>query len=173
MILKYAGREPRIAPSAYIAESADVIGDVEIGENSSVWFQTVLRGDIELIRIGKNSNVQDGSVVHTVEGAPSILGDGVTVGHRAVIHGATIGSHCLIGMGAVVLSFARVGEGSIIAAGTLVRENADIPPHSLYVGVPARFIRQLTAEDRALIDAHAQHYLQYKENYLADRKKKS
>ncbi|MGH9431738.1 MAG: gamma carbonic anhydrase family protein [Terriglobia bacterium] len=172
MILSYAGREPRIAASAYIAESADIIGDVEIGENASVWFQTVLRGDIELIRIGANSNVQDGSVVHTVEGAPTILGDGVTVGHRAVLHGCTIGSHCLIGMGAIVLSFAHVGEGSIIAAGALVRENADIPPHSLYVGVPARFIRQLTDADRAFIDAHASHYMQYKENYLADRKQR-
>ncbi|HUY13680.1 MAG TPA: gamma carbonic anhydrase family protein [Terriglobia bacterium] len=173
MILNYAGREPHIAASAYIAESADIIGDVEIGENASIWFQTVLRGDIELIRIGANSNVQDGSVVHTVEGAPTILGDWVTVGHRAVLHGCTIGNHCLIGMGAIVLSFARVGEGAIIAAGALVRENADIPPNSLYVGVPARFIRHLTEADRAFIDAHASHYLQYKENYLSDRKKRS
>ena len=171
MILTYAGREPRIAPSAYIAESADIIGDVEIGENASIWFQTVLRGDIELIRVGANSNVQDGSVVHTMEGSPTLVGDWVTVGHRAVLHGCTIGNHCLVGMGAVVLSFARVGEGSIIAAGALVRENADIPPNSLYVGVPARFIRQLTEADRAFIDAHASHYLQYKENYLSDRKK--
>jgi carbonic anhydrase/acetyltransferase-like protein (isoleucine patch superfamily) len=172
MILTYAGREPRIAASAYIAESADIIGDVEIGENASIWFQTVVRGDIELIRVGANSNVQDGCVVHTVEGAPALIADWVTVGHRAVLHGCSIGSHCLIGMGAVVLSFARVGEGSIIAAGALVREEADIPPHTLYAGVPARFIRQLTEADRAFIDAHASHYMQYKENYLADRKPK-
>ena len=172
MILSYAGRKPRIAPSAYIADSANIIGDVEIGENSSVWFQTVLRGDIELIRIGANSNVQDGSVVHTVEGAPTLLGESVTVGHRAVLHGCAIANHCLIGMGAVVLSFARIGEGSIIGAGALVRENTEIPPDSLYVGVPARFVRHLTAADRAFIDAHASHYLQYKENYLSDRMKR-
>jgi carbonic anhydrase/acetyltransferase-like protein (isoleucine patch superfamily) len=171
MIRDYSGRTPKIAPSAFIAESADVIGDVEVGGNASVWFQTVLRGDIEPIRIGAQSNIQDGSVVHTILGSPVIVGDGVTVGHRAVLHGCTIESHCLIGMGAIVLNNARVGEGSIVAAGALVLENTVIPPRSLYVGVPARFQRQLTDADRLFIDGHAKHYLQYKENYLAEQGK--
>jgi carbonic anhydrase/acetyltransferase-like protein (isoleucine patch superfamily) len=171
MICNYAGRAPKIAPSVFVAASADVIGDVELGENSSVWFQTVLRGDIEPIRVGAHTNIQDGSIVHTMLGSPVTLGDWVTVGHRAVLHGCTIESHCLIGMGAVLLNNSRVGEGSIVAAGALVLEGTVIPPRSLYVGVPARFQRQLTDADRLFIDAHATHYLQYKENYLAELRK--
>lgn len=171
MIGDYCGRTPKIAGSAFIAESADVIGDVEVGANASVWFQAVVRGDIEPIRIGTHSNVQDGSVVHTVLGSPVTVGDWVTVGHRAVLHGCAIESHCLIGMGAILLNNVRVGEGSIVAAGALVLENTVIPPRSLYVGVPARFQRQLTDADRLFIDAHAAHYLEYKENYLAEQGK--
>ncbi len=171
MIREYSGRTPKIANSAFIAESADVIGEVEVGTNASVWFQTVLRGDIEPIRIGAHTNIQDGSVLHTIMGSPVIVGDWVTVGHRVVLHGCVIESHCLIGMGAILLNNVRVGEGSIVAAGALVLENTIIPPRSLYVGVPARFQRQLTDADRAFIDAHAQHYLQYKENYLAEAAK--
>src|SRR5215472_16040414 len=122
MIHTYRGRLPRIAPSAYVAESADVIGDVEIGENSSIWFATVLRGDIEPIRVGSSSNIQDGSVVHTMVGSPVAVGDWVTVGHRAGLHGCTIENHCLIGMGAILLNDVLVGDGSIIAAGALVPE---------------------------------------------------
>src|SRR5579863_4937858 len=171
MILSYAGRVPRIAASAYVADSADVIGDVEIGENASVWFASVVRGDIEPIRIGANSNIQDGSIVHTMLGSPITVGNWVTVGHRAVIHGCTIENHCLIGMGATLLNNVRVGEGSIVAAGALVLENTVVPPRSLYLGLPARFQRQLTDSDRRFIDMHAAHYLQYKENYLAEAKK--
>ncbi len=172
MILSLAGRTPRVAASAFVADSADVIGDVEIGENSSVWFQTVLRGDIEPIRIGANSNVQDGTIVHTMVTWPATIGDWVTVGHRVILHGCTIADHCLIGMGAVLLNNVRVGEGSIVAAGALVLENTEIPPGSLFVGVPARFQRQLTEADRGFIDLHATHYLQYKESYLAELGKK-
>lgn len=165
MLLAYSGRTPRIAVSAFIAPSADLIGDVEVGENSSVWFQTVLRGDIEPVRVGANSNIQDGCVLHTVEGSPAIVGAWVTVGHRAVIHGCTIEDHCLIGMGAIILNGVRVGEGSIIAAGALVAENTIVPPRSLYMGVPARFRRELHDVDRVFIDAHAEHYLDYKRIY--------
>lgn len=172
MILTYGNRVPRIAASAFIADSADVIGDVEIGENASVWFQTVVRGDIEPIRVGANSNIQDGSVVHTTLGSPVIVGDWVTVGHRAILHGCKVEAHCLIGMGAVVLNNAVVGEGSIVAAGALVLERTVIPPRSLYLGTPARFQRQLTEADRTFIDLHATNYLQYKENYLAEVEKK-
>ncbi len=171
MIIAHSGQTPRVASSAFVASSADLIGDVEIGENASIWFQTVLRGDIEPIRVGANSNVQDGSVLHTILGSPVTLGDWVTVGHRAVLHGCTVENHCLIGMGAIVLNNARVGEGSIVAAGALVLENAVIPPRSLYVGLPARFQRQLTEGDRTFIDAHARNYLQYKEQYLAGKRK--
>ena len=166
MILTYGPHTPRIAVSSFIAESADLIGDVEIGENASVWFQAVLRGDIDPIRVGANSNIQDGTVVHTMLGSPAIIGDWVTVGHRAVVHGCTIENHCLIGMGAILLNNVRVGEGSIVAAGALVLENTVIPPRSLYLGLPARFQRQLTDSARRFIDMHATHYLQYKENYL-------
>jgi carbonic anhydrase/acetyltransferase-like protein (isoleucine patch superfamily) len=173
MILRYGVHTPKIAPSAFIAGSADLIGDVEIGENASVWFQTVLRGDIDPIRVGANSNIQDGTVVHTMLGAPTLVGDWVTVGHRAVLHGCTIENHCLIGMGAVILNNVVVGEGSIVAAGAVVLENTVIPPRSLYVGLPAHFQRQLVESDRRFIDMHATHYLQYKENYLAESGKKS
>ncbi|MGO8787925.1 MAG: gamma carbonic anhydrase family protein [Terriglobia bacterium] len=173
MILTLAGRTPRIAASAYIAPSADVIGIVDVGEDSSVWFQCVLRGDIEPIRIGANSNIQDGTVIHTFEGAPTIVGDWVTVGHRVVLHGCTVENNCLIGMGAVLLNHVRVGEGSIVAAGALVAENTVIPPRSLYMGVPAKLRRAVAEGEQAFIKMHAEHYLQYKETYLAEERKKA
>lgn len=173
MILVYGSHTPRIASSAYVADSADIIGDVEIGENASIWFHSVLRGDIDPIRVGANTNIQDGSVLHTMLGSPTIVGEWVTVGHRAVLHGCTIENHCLIGMGAILLNNVRVGEGSIVAAGALVIENTVIPPRSLYLGLPAHFQRQLGDSDRRFIDMHATHYLQYKENYLAESGKKT
>ena len=172
MIVSLAGRTPRIAASAFIAESADVIGAVEIGENSSVWFQCVLRGDIEPIRIGANCNIQDGTIVHTMLTWPVVVGDWVTVGHRVVLHGCTVEGHCLIGMGAILLNNVRVGAGSIIAAGALVVENTTIPPRSLYMGAPARLKKQLTDADLGFIDAHAAHYLEYKKSYLEELARK-
>ncbi|MGA2987775.1 MAG: gamma carbonic anhydrase family protein [Terriglobia bacterium] len=167
MILTLAGRTPRIAGSVYIAPSADVIGSVDLGENSSVWFQCVLRGDIEPIRVGANSNIQDGSIVHTMIGAPVVVGDWVTVGHRVVLHGCTVEDNCLIGMGAVLLNHVHVGEGSIVAAGSVVAEKTVIPPHSLYMGVPAKLRRVLRENEQPFIRMHATHYLDYKERYLA------
>ena len=172
MILSLAGRTPRIAGSAYIAPSADVMGAVEIGENSSVWFQCVLRGDIEPIRIGSNSNIQDGSIIHTMIGAPATVGDWVTVGHRVVLHGCVVENHCLIGIGAVLLNNVRVGEGSIVAAGAVVAEDTVIPPRSLYMGVPAKLRRAVTEDEQAFIRMHAEHYLQYKASYLAEAARK-
>ncbi len=171
MILTLAGRTPRVAASAYISPSAEVIGSVEIGENSSVWFQSVLRGDIEPIRLGANSNLQDGTIVHTMIGAPVTVGDWVTVGHRAVLHGCTIENNCLIGMAAVLLNYVRVGEGSIIAAGAVVAENTVIPPRSLYMGVPARLKRAVSEDEQAFIRKHAENYLKYKAKYLAEAAK--
>ena len=165
MIITLRRRTPRIAASAYVAPSADIIGSVEIGGNASVWFQCVLRGDVEPIRVGANSNIQDGSVVHTLEGAPVVIGDWVTVGHRVVLHGCTVEDNCLIGMGAVLLNHVRVGEGSIVAAGAVVLENTVIPPRSLYVGVPAKLRRKATADDEALIKRLTRNYLRYKKSY--------
>ncbi len=173
MIASYKGVFPRIAESAFIAASADLIGDVEIHQNVSIWYQVVLRGDIGPISVGRHSNIQDGSVLHSVTGVPVNVGEWVTVGHRAILHGCTVEDHCLVGMGAIVLNGARVGEGSIVAAGALVLEDTVIPPGSLYVGVPAKLRRKLNDEDRAFIDAHAGHYLEYKEIYLAETGKKT
>jgi carbonic anhydrase/acetyltransferase-like protein (isoleucine patch superfamily) len=148
------------------------MGSVEIGENSSVWFQCVLRGDIEPIRVGANSNIQDGTIVHTMTGAPVAVGDWVTVGHRVVLHGCTVENHCLIGIGAVLLNHVRVGEGSIVAAGAVVAEDTVIPPGSLYMGVPAKLRRVVTEDEQAFIKMHAEHYLQYKASYLAEAARK-
>jgi len=173
MIASYKGVFPRVADSVFVAGSADLIGDVEIADDASIWFQVVLRGDIGPIRVGANSNIQDGSVLHSVTGVPVNVGQWVTVGHRVVLHGCTVEDHCLIGMGAIVLNGARVGEGSIVAAGALVLEDTVVPPGSLYVGVPARLRRKLGEEDRAFIDAHAGHYLEYKNIYLAETGKQT
>lgn len=169
MILGYRGKKPRIASNCYIAPSADLIGDVEIGEHSSIWFQVVIRGDVHHIRIGSYSNVQDGSVLHVFKGHhPLMIGDYVTVGHSVTLHGCTIESHCLIGMGATILNNARIGTGSIIGAGALVTENTVVPPRSLFLGVPAKFVRHLTDQDQETILRYAQNYLEYKETYLRE-----
>jgi len=173
MMTSYKGVFPRVAKSAFVAASADLIGDVEIADDASVWFQVVLRGDIGPIHVGAHTNIQDGSVLHSVTGVPVNVGEWVTVGHRAILHGCTVEDHCLIGMGAIVLNGARVGSGSIVAAGALVLENTEIPPGSLYVGVPAKLRRKLNGEDRAFIDAHAGHYLEYKDIYLAEAGKQT
>lgn len=168
MILPYNGRRPQIAATAYVAESADVIGDVTLGEHSSVWFGCVLRGDVHYIRIGARTNVQDGSVLHGMKDShPVVLGDEVTVGHNVTVHGCTVESRCLIGMGSTILNGARIGEGSIVAAGSLVPEGVAVPPRSLFMGVPARFRRHLTEDDLAVIRRYAANYVEYKDNYLA------
>lgn len=169
MILSYQGQTPKIANGVYVAPSADIIGDIEIGEDSSVWFQVVIRGDVHSIKIGRCSNVQDGSVLHVFRGEfPLVIGDYVTVGHSVTLHGCTIESQCLIGMGATILNNAHIGTGSIVAAGALVPENTVVPPHSLFMGVPAKFIRQLREEDHQTILRYANNYLEYKESYLKE-----
>ena len=169
MIRSHRGRMPKIAESAYIDPQAVVIGDVTIGEFSSVWPCTVIRGDVHWIRIGKRTNIQDGCVLHVMKDThPLILGDAVTIGHGVVLHGCTIESRVLIGMGSVLLNGARVGEGSIIAAGTLVPEGTVVPPGSLFMGHPGKFRRALTPEDLASIDAYAARYVEYMETYKAE-----
>ena len=170
MIRTYRGRKPQIAATAYIDPQAVVIGDVTIGEHSSLWPCVVARGDVHFIRIGVRTNVQDGSVLHVMRDEhPLILGDSVTVGHGCVLHGCTIESRVLVGMGSIILNGATIGAGTIIAAGTLVPEGTVVPPGSLFMGHPGKFRRHLTAEDLASIDAYAARYVEYKETYKAEK----
>jgi gamma-carbonic anhydrase len=169
LIRSYGGRRPQIAASAYIDPAAVVIGDVTIGEDSSVWPCVVIRGDVHYIRIGARTNVQDGSVLHVMRDEyPLILGDQVTIGHGVVLHGCTIESRCLIGMGSTILNGAKIGAGSIVAACTLVPERTQVPRGSLFMGHPGKFRRALTAEDQDSIDRYAQRYVEYKETYRAE-----
>src|SRR5665213_3442444 len=156
MLRPHRGRLPRVHPTAYIDDSAQVIGDVEIGEESSVWMNVVIRGDVNRIRIGRRSNVQDGTVVHVMKDThATIVGNHVTIGHAAVIHGCTIEDQCLIGMGAIVLNGATIGTGSIVAAGALVVEGMQVPARSLVMGSPAKVKRLLGDEDVAEIQMYA------------------
>jgi carbonic anhydrase/acetyltransferase-like protein (isoleucine patch superfamily) len=157
---------PRVHPTAYIDSSAQVIGDVEIGEESSVWMAVVIRGDVNRIRIGQRSNVQDGTVVHVMKDThPTTIGDDVTIGHAAVIHGCTVEDRCLIGMGTILLNGARIGAGSIVAAGTLVVEGMEVPPRSLVMGSPGRVKRALTDVEIAGIQLLADRYVAYRLDY--------
>ena len=160
MILSFNGITPQIASTAYIAPSADIIGDVKIGGDSSVWFGTVIRGDVHFIRIGTRTSIQDISMLHvTRKTHPLIIGDEVTVGHHVTLHGCTIGNRILIGMGAIILDGAEVGEGSIVGAGALVTERMKVPPGMLALGVPAKVIRPLTEEETAFLSKSAQNYV--------------
>ncbi len=160
---------PRVASSAFVDESAQVIGDVEIGEDSSVWMNVVLRGDVNWIRVGDRTNIQDGSVLHGMRGThPTRLGDDVTVGHGAILHGCVVEDRCLIGMGAIVLNGAVVGAGSIVAAGTLVAEGTAIPPGSLVMGSPGKVRRPTTAGESASIRRYADNYVAYKREFQTD-----
>ena len=168
-VRSYKGHTPKIAPSAYIDEAAVVIGDVVIGEDSSVWPCAVIRGDVHYIRIGARTNIQDGSVLHVMKDLyPLILGDGVTVGHSVTLHGCTIESRCLIGMGTVILNNAKIGAGSIVAAGTLIPEGMVVPPGSLVMGHPGKVRRATTPADLESIDQYAARYVGYKNTYLQE-----
>jgi carbonic anhydrase/acetyltransferase-like protein (isoleucine patch superfamily) len=165
-IRPYRGKRPQIAASAYIDPAAVIIGDVVIGEDSSVWPCTVIRGDVHHIRIGARTNIQDGCVLHVMRDEHAlVLGDDVTIGHSVTLHGCTIESRCLIGMGAIILNGVHVGAGSVVAAGTLLLEGAKISPGSLVVGHPGKVKRPLTGIDQASIDAYAQRYVEYKNIY--------
>jgi carbonic anhydrase/acetyltransferase-like protein (isoleucine patch superfamily) len=161
MIRAYRGVLPRIAASAYIDPSAQVIGDVEIGERSSIWPGAVVRGDVSPIRIGAESSIQDNCVVHVDEGEPTTVGDRVTVGHSAVLHGCTVEEDSLIGIGAIVLNGARVGRGSVVGAGSLVPEGTEIPAGSLVLGVPGKVRRPVSDQERARFQANCANYVAY------------
>jgi carbonic anhydrase/acetyltransferase-like protein (isoleucine patch superfamily) len=169
MIRSYQGQLPSIPASCYVDLSAQVIGDVTLGEHSSVWMNAVLRGDVNSIRVGANSNVQDCAVLHGQRNLyPVIVGDWVTIGHNATVHGCVVEDAVLIGMGVTILNNSRIGEGSIIAAGAVVPENTVVPPRTLWAGVPAKLRRELGDKDRALILEYAQNYLDYVQIYLSE-----
>jgi carbonic anhydrase/acetyltransferase-like protein (isoleucine patch superfamily) len=168
VLVEYRGKLPKLGERVFIAGGAYIVGDVEIGDHSSVWFNCVVRGDVHYIRIGKHTNIQDGSICHVMKDEfPLILGDHVTIGHAATLHGCVIESHCLIGMRATILNNARIGEHSIVAAGALVTEGTVIPPRSLVMGMPAKVKRALDDKEVAGIDEYARRYFDYKETYLA------
>jgi len=163
----YRGVLPRVHPSAFIDQSAQVIGDVEIGEESSIWMCAVLRGDVHAIRVGRRTNIQDGTIVHVMTGThPTTIGDHVTIGHGAIVHGCTIESQCLVGMGAILLDGAHIGSGSVVAAGTLIVENVRVPPKSLVMGRPGKVKRLLTRAEIEDIQAYADRYVAYRLDYL-------
>jgi carbonic anhydrase/acetyltransferase-like protein (isoleucine patch superfamily) len=167
MLRSYRGILPRVHPTAYIDASAQVIGDVEIGEESSVWMCVVIRGDVHHIRIGRRSNVQDGTIVHVMKDThPTVIGDNVTIGHQAMIHGCTIEERCLIGMGAILLNGVTVGAGSIVAAGTLLPEGTQVPERSLVMGSPGKVRRTLSDADLDEIQMYADRYVAYRLDYM-------
>jgi carbonic anhydrase/acetyltransferase-like protein (isoleucine patch superfamily) len=172
VIHPYRSVVPSVHPSVWVADSAHVIGDVALAEDASVWFGSVVRGDVNFVRVGRGTNIQDGTIVHVNRlGTPTILGDFVTVGHAARLHGCTVASHCLIGIGAIVLDGAEIGEESIIAAGALVAPGSKIPPRSVVMGTPAKVKREVSADDLELIVRSAQGYITLKNDYLAAARK--
>src|SRR5580765_2221988 len=167
MLRPHRGRMPRVHPSAFIDVSAQVIGDVEIGEESSVWMAVVIRGDVNRIRIGARTNVQDGAVLHGMTGTHEVtIGDSVTIGHGAVIHGCRVRDRCLIGMGAILLNGAEIGSDSIVAAGTLIIEGMKVPPRSLVMGSPGKVKRLLLDTEVAEILKYADRDVSYRLDYM-------
>src|SRR5579875_473474 len=169
MLRAFAGRWPVVPESSYVDISAQVLGDVTMGSQSSVWMNAVLRGDVHSITIGVESNIQDNAVLHGQRGVwPVVVGDRCTVGHGAIVHGCVLEDDVLVGMGAIILNGAHVGAGSIIAAGAVVTEGAQIPPGSLVAGVPGKVKRALGAKDLELIRMYAGNYVEYTAVYLAE-----
>lgn len=168
MLHPFGGKSPRIAPGVFIADGAQVIGDVEIGAGSSIWFNTVVRGDVEKIRIGARTNVQDLSCIHVASsGWGTTVGDETTIGHRVVLHGCKVGDHCLIGIGAVVLDGAEIGDEAMVGANALVTSGTRIPPRMLVLGTPARVVRPLTDAELAFLRDNAANYVGYANLYGA------
>jgi carbonic anhydrase/acetyltransferase-like protein (isoleucine patch superfamily) len=170
-IYELDGISPQISASAWVADSAEVMGRVELAEDASVWFGVVIRGDTETIRVGKRSNIQDMSVLHADVGMPLVVGEGVTVGHKVMLHGCTIGDNSLIGIGAVVLNGAKIGKNCLVGAGALVTEGKEFADGSMILGSPARVIRQLTPEQIEGLRQSAQHYVKNANLYRTGLKK--
>ena len=165
------GVAPQLAAGAWVADSAQVIGHVVLGENASVWFGAVLRGDNEALTIGRDTNVQDGSVLHSDMGSPLTLGEGVTIGHQVMLHGCTVGDNTLIGIQAVILNNARIGRNSIVGAGAVVTEGKEFPDNSLIIGAPAKVVRTLDEAAAARLRQSAQHYVENARRYAKGLRK--
>jgi carbonic anhydrase/acetyltransferase-like protein (isoleucine patch superfamily) len=169
MIRAFKGVSPTFPASCYVDESAQIIGNVVLGENASIWMNAVLRGDVHEIRVGAHSNIQDNSVLHGMKQQYGVyVGEYVTVGHSVTLHGCIVEDRCLIGMGSIILNGARIGAGSIIAAGTLIPEKTIVEPGSLWMGSPGKFRRKLTDADGETIMRYARNYLGYKDEYLKE-----
>ncbi len=174
MLMEFKGMKPELGKNVFIAPNTSVIGEVSIGEESSIWFGSVVRGDVHFIKIGKRTNIQDMSMIHVTHykngdrstGNPTIIGDDVTVGHKVMLHGCTVKDRCLIGMSATILDGAVIGEDSIVAAGALVTKNKTFPPRSLIMGSPAKAVKELTQEEVAELKASAERYVAFKDEYL-------
>jgi carbonic anhydrase/acetyltransferase-like protein (isoleucine patch superfamily) len=170
-IYELDGKAPQLGEGAWVADSAQVIGDVVMGPGASVWFGSVVRGDTEVIRIGTNTNVQDSSVLHADFGIPLVLGDNVTVGHMVMLHGCTVGDNSLIGIGAVILNGARIGRNCVVGAGSVVTENKEFPDNSLIIGSPARVVKTLDDEAVQKFARLSDHYVENAERYRRGFKK--
>ena len=165
-LLPHKGVVPHLHPTVFVAAGARIIGDVEVGESSSVWFNTVIRGDILPIRIGRRTNIQDGCILHTKDGFPLTVGDEVTFGHAAIAHGCTIGELCLLGIGCIVLDGAVIGRGSVIGSGAVVPPGTAVPPHSLVMGVPGKVVKDLGPDSGERNRAFSDSYVRYALSYL-------
>jgi len=165
MLYNYKGNIPKLNTPAFIAESAEIIGNVQIDEDVSIWFNTVIRGDVNFIKIGKKTNIQDNCVIHVSEKYPTIIGIGVTVGHSAIIHAAKVDDYCLVGMGTTVLDGVEIGRYSLIAAGSVVLQKLIIPEGMLVAGIPAKIVRTLTDDERKMLVESADNYLIYAKSY--------
>jgi carbonic anhydrase/acetyltransferase-like protein (isoleucine patch superfamily) len=166
-ILQYRGKIPKIGKNVFLAENATIIGDVEIGDNSSVWYNCVIRGDVNYIKIGSNTNIQDGSIVHVHrKSAPTIIGDNVTIGHMAMIHGCTLHNYSFVGMGAKVLDYTVIEKFGMLGAGALLTQNKRIESNQLWVGAPAKYLRPLTQEEIDWIGISAENYVKLGYEYL-------
>ena len=171
MILKFDNKKPIIHKSCYISQNTSIIGDVKIGKDTSIWVGTTIRGDMNYIEIGQRTNIQDNSIVHvTTDIAPTIIGDGVTIGHGAIIHGCKIKDNCLIGMGSIIMDEAIINEGSMIAAGAIITPKTIVPKNTLMVGIPAKPIREITKNEYNEILDRAQHYIDFSKKYKNQQK---
>ena len=167
-IIPYKSVAPKIDPSVFLAPSATVVGDVEIGEGASIWFNAVVRGDFQPLRIGKNTNVQDNAVIHVMANVPTEIGDDVTIGHNAIIHARKIGNNCLVGMGSIILGYTESGDNVVIGAGTMITQHKKIPSNSLVYGNPAQIIRALREDEIEALHDSALDYRKVAENYKAE-----
>lgn len=166
-ILSYGSQTPRLGRNVLVASGARLIGNLDIGDDSSIWFNTVVRGDVHFIRIGARTNIQDNTTVHVTQGqAPCVIGDDVTIGHNAIVHACTVEDRCLIGMGAIILDHAVIGAGSLVGAGALVTQGKVFPPRSLIMGSPAKVVRPLTDAEVAGLSQSAVHYIETAKSYF-------